>query len=272
MMSVWKKFVGLPVHIRKVFLPLHALGLAALAALPFASPHVLWLTLLGWTLFSGFGVAVGYHRLFAHRGFKVSRPVELFLLVCGAFGAQGSSIFWIALHRGYHHPYSDTERDIHSPIHGKLHAYVGWIFKIKPDSVSMKYAVDLMRDPAHLWVHKNYVRLLWIPITLSALVSWQIALYFFALPMVLAVHQENLVDLFCHTRNAFGYRNHDTRDDSMNNIVLGLFGWGQGWHNNHHKRPADWDFGSERWYEFDPCRLIIPLIARKSAKVSEQNG
>ena len=266
MQSWWRKFSEFPVHIKKVFLPVHALGLVALALLPFISLKILWLTLTGWILFSGFGIAVGYHRLFAHKGFKVTRPVEIFLLVCGAFGSQGSSIFWCALHRGYHHPHADTERDIHSPIHGKFNAYVGWMFKIKPDSISMKYAVDLMRDPAHLWVHKNYNSLLWIPIFLSALVSWKIALYFFILPMVMAVHQENLVDLFCHTRNVFGYRNHDTKDNSMNNIVLGLFGWGQGWHNNHHKRPADWNFGSDRWYEFDPCRLVIPLIRKNPPK------
>jgi stearoyl-CoA desaturase (delta-9 desaturase) len=260
-------WMNLAVHVRKVFLPVHLLAVCGLVLLPFVSPEVLWLTLAGWTLFSGFGIAVGYHRLFSHRGFKVARPVELMLLVFGAFGAQGSSIFWCALHRGYHHPYSDTERDIHSPIHGKLYAYMGWIFELKPDSVNMKYAVDLMRDPLHLWVHKNYVPLLWVPICASALVSWKITLYFFALPMMMAVHQENLVDLFCHTRNVFGYRNHETRDNSMNNIILGLFGWGQGWHNNHHKRPADWNFGGERWYEFDPCRLIIPLIARKRTEV-----
>lgn len=263
MIAIVRKFATLPVHIRKVFLPAHCLAVAALAALPFVSPQVLWMTLLGWILFSGCGIAVGYHRLFSHRAFKVSRPVEIFLLVCGAFGSQGSSIFWAALHRGYHHPHADTERDIHSPIHGKLHAYMGWIFKIRPDSVSMKYAIDLLRDPAHVWVHKNYVRLLWIPVCASALVSWEISLYFFALPMVIAVHQENLVDLLCHTRNPFGYRNHDTRDNSVNNVVLGLFAWGQGWHNNHHKRPADFNFGGDRWYEFDPCRLIIPLIRKR---------
>ena len=263
MLSWWRSMLNWPVHIKKVFLPVHALGLAALLLLPQAGWQVLWLTLLGWTLFSGCGIAVGYHRLFSHRGFKVARPVELFLLVCGAFGAQGSSIFWCALHGGSHNPHADTERDIHSPIHGKFNAYMGWMFKLKPDSISMKYAVDLMRDKAHLWVHKNYVPLLWIPIALSALLDWRLALYFFALPMMMAVHQENLVDLFCHTRNVLGYRNHETRDNSMNNIVLGLFAWGQGWHNNHHKRPADWNFGSERWYEFDPCRLIIPLIAKR---------
>jgi fatty-acid desaturase len=257
---ILNKLLTLPAHIRKIFLPVHAIGFFALVFLPFVSFHVLWLTLAGWILFSGCGIAIGYHRLFSHKAFKVSRAMELFLLVCGAFGAQGSSIFWSALHRGYHHPHSDTARDIHSPIHGKFNAYVGWMFKLKPDSISMKYAVDLLRDPAHLWVHKHYASLLWIPIGISFLVNWKITLYFFALPMVMAIHQENLVDLFCHTRNIFGYRNHDTKDNSMNNIVLGLFGWGQGWHNNHHKRPGDWNFGGERWYEFDPCKLIIGVI------------
>jgi fatty-acid desaturase len=44
---------------------------------------------------------------------------------------------------------------------------------------------------------------------------------------------------------------------------MGLLTWGQGWHNNHHYAPGNYDFGSGtsgKWWEFDPCKLFLPLL------------
>jgi stearoyl-CoA desaturase (delta-9 desaturase) len=41
---------------------------------------------------------------------------------------------------------------------------------------------------------------------------------------------------------------------------MALFGWGEGWHNNHHAFPYSAAFGL-RWFEFDPGFLFIRLLA-----------
>jgi stearoyl-CoA desaturase (delta-9 desaturase) len=75
--------------------------------------------------------------------------------------------------------------------------------------------------------------------------------------------QDNLVNVLGHKKAFFGYRNFDTNDNSQNNIPLAYLTWGQGWHNNHHKSPASYDFGkavSGKWWEFDMCRLFLPFL------------
>lgn len=71
---------------------------------------------------------------------------------------------------------------------------------------------------------------------------------------------ENLINSVCHTRK-LGYRNFDTPDQSVNNPVLGLLAFGQGWHNNHHAAPKRANYGS-RWYELDPAVPLIWLVRR----------
>ena len=90
----------------------------------------LWFTLIGWTLIAGLGVSVGYHKIFSHGAIK-NLPVwkENVLLFLGTLSGQGSAITWAAIHYN-HHKYSDTPRDLHSPVNGKWNAFFGWTLKI----------------------------------------------------------------------------------------------------------------------------------------------
>jgi stearoyl-CoA desaturase (delta-9 desaturase) len=75
--------------------------------------------------------------------------------------------------------------------------------------------------------------------------------------------QDNMINVFGHIKAGIGYRNFETNDNSHNNIIMGLLTWGQGWHNNHHYAPGNYDFGSGtsgKWWEFDPCRLFLFLL------------
>jgi stearoyl-CoA desaturase (delta-9 desaturase) len=93
------------------------------------------------------------------------------------------------------------------------------------------------------------------------LIDVDLLLWMLVLPTVLALHLEGMVNLFCHT--TYGYRNFDTKDNSRNVYLLGIFDWGNGWHNNHHYNQSSYDFGtniSKKWYEFDPCRIFIPIL------------
>ena len=222
----------------------------------------LWFTFVMWVLTCGLGIAVGYHRVFSHKTHVLPSWKENILLVLGTLSGQGASIFWIALHRGYHHPKSDTIHDIHSPVtHGVLTAFIGWQYRITEatNTINIKYAVDLVRKPNHLWFHKHHLKILWgIPLAV-AVFNWQLALAAFCLPAMIGVMQENLVNVFGHKKALIGYRNFDTPDQSQNNLILGYTAWGQGWHNNHHHDPKSFDFGkavSGKWWEWDPCNIF----------------
>lgn len=250
----------IPPHMAQIVIPVHLLSIIAITMMVTQHDYMyLIATFVGWTLISGWGIAIGFHRVLSHKALPVTRLVRNLLSYLGCLGIQGSPMFWVALHRGYHHPFSDTPKDFHSPIHGYWSAYMGWMFKFKATDISFKYAVDLLRDDFQLLLHKRYNAIVWGTIFVAVLLDWKLAMYGLIIPMVLGLHQECLVDLVCHLR-ALGYRNHDTKDNSCNNPLLGWFGWGQGWHNNHHKSPGSYNFG-QKWWEFDPTRLFTSLLS-----------
>ena len=223
-------------------------------------------TFIMWVLVLGLGIAVGYHRVFSHKTHSLPTWKENIILFFAAFAAQGASVFWVALHRGYHHPYADNERDIHRQvIHGWFHSCVGWQYKVTEASqpVHIKYAVDLLRKSNHLWFHKHQLKVLWGVPLLVALVDWRLALTAFCLVSFIGVLQDNLVNVFGHLKGIIGYRNFETQDNSQNNLILGYLSWGQGWHNNHHHSPRSYDFGkgvSNKWWEWDSCNIFIPFL------------
>src|SRR4051812_4850436 len=53
-------------------------------------------------LLTGFGVTVGFHRLFTHRSFKTRPAVRAVLAVCGSAAIEGPVISWVADHRKHH--------------------------------------------------------------------------------------------------------------------------------------------------------------------------
>lgn len=228
--------------------------------------YYLWFTFLMWILVCGLGIAVGYHRVFSHKTHSLPKWKENIILFFATFAGQGASIFWVALHRGYHHPHTETVKDIHSPVvYGKYQAFVGWYNKITEttSTINIKYAVDLLKKPNHVWFHKNHLRLLWgIPL-LIALFDWRLSLTAFCLVTMIGSLQDNLVNVFGHLKGYIGYRNFSTNDNSQNNLLLGYFAWGQGWHNNHHYNPKSFDFGksiSGKWWEWDPCNIFKTFL------------
>jgi fatty-acid desaturase len=51
-----------------------------------------------WFLVGGVGISVGFHRHFSHRAFSAHHFIRFMMGVCGCMAAQGSPIYWVALH------------------------------------------------------------------------------------------------------------------------------------------------------------------------------
>jgi stearoyl-CoA desaturase (delta-9 desaturase) len=110
---------------------------------------------------------------------------------------------------------------------------------------------------------KYYELIVWTFWIILGIVSIDLLLWFAVIPAILAFHGEGIVNAFCH--GTAGYANYDNGDRSRNVPILGFIFWGNGWHNNHHRKPSSFDFGksvSGNKREFDPCRLILPLIKK----------
>lgn len=250
-------------HFWRVWLPPHLLAIAGLLLVGISWQAVA-IAFAFYTLISGLGVAVGFHRFFSHKAFKTSPFWEQAMLYFGCLSCQGGPFFWVALHRGLHHRYSDTEKDPHSPVaHSLWTAYQGYTFDNNlGKAVPLRAAADFLRQPSWHWAMNHYHKVLYGTWAVALLIGvfYPPFLLGLALAQVWAIHQEAIVNVLGHVGGLGAYRNYDTSDQSVNRPLLGLITWGQALHNNHHGDAANPDFGSVRPYEFDPSMLWIKAI------------
>lgn len=215
-----------------------------------------WLiTCLMYFLTGCLGMSVTYHRLFSHKSFSAPRWFQHLGLIFGGLGLTGTALAWVAVHRE-HHGQPDGEKDPHSP-----HKMAWWRVQFfsmyyRP---KLKLTKDLFKNKLVIFYHRRY---LWLQLAyvvpLLLLVGWESVIYAYLAPAALLWHGGSLINTLGHTP-LFGYRNYSTRDKSINNPLLGILMWGEGWHNNHHARPRDYFFGRKKW-EIDVSSWVIRLV------------
>ncbi len=246
------------------FTPIALMHAACLAAPFYFSWSGVALAVFLWWACGGLGICLCYHRLLTHRSFKTPKPVEYFLTVLGVLNWQGGPIEWVGMHR-LHHKHSDGEEDPHSPKHGFNWAHVLWVVtKYRGNVPPQDAAKDLARDPFLRFIDKYH----WAPqIGLAALLyglgqwagglglSWVV--WGVCIRMVVTYHITWFVNSASHT---WGYRSHDTDDDSRNLWWVALLSFGEGWHNNHHAHQRAAAHG-RRWWEIDPTYLTIVAMS-----------
>jgi len=205
-----------------------------------------------------FGITAGFHRYFSHRSFKTSRGFQFFLAFLGQSSAQRGVLWWAATHR-HHHKYSDTEQDVHSPVHhGFWYAHVLWIFSKQGRAADYSLIKDFRKYPELVWLDK-WERL---PPTLLAVLVWAVAGWSglfvgFFLSTVLLFHGTFTINSLSHV---FGKQPYATGDSSRNNLFLAILTLGEGWHNNHHHFPSATPQGFH-WWQIDVTYYILKVLS-----------
>jgi stearoyl-CoA desaturase (delta-9 desaturase) len=227
-------------------------------------------------LFTGFGVTVGYHRLFTHRSFKANRVLKIVLAAAGSMALEGSLSGWVANHRR-HHVFSDTDGDPHSPhafasrplahMRGFFHAHIGWLFKADPTSET-RYAADLLRDSDTRIISRLFPVFAVFSLAAPFFLGWGLSgqidgaltalLWAGVARMVLLHHVTWSVNSICHI---FGRRPEATTDHSTNFAPLALLSFGESWHNFHHAHPASARHGA-RPRQVDISAGLIRMFER----------
>ncbi|HEX6778517.1 MAG TPA: acyl-CoA desaturase [Ktedonobacterales bacterium] len=203
------------------------------------------------------GVTVGFHRMLTHRSFRPHPVVKFILLVLGSMSIEGPALQWAATHIK-HHALSDREGDPHSPVEGFFHAHIGWMFGDGEGDPNV-YCRNLVNDRMVVFVSRTF--LLWsilafvIPFAIG---GWTGLLWGGLVRIFLTHHVTWSVNSVCHT---FGKRAYETRDRSRNEWVVGLLGFGEGWHNNHHAFPRS-AFHGLHWWQFDLSGYLIWTLER----------
>ena len=203
-----------------------------------------------------FGVTGGYHRYFSHRTYKTGRVFQFILALLAMSSAQRGVLWWAAHHRD-HHKYSDSDRDVHSPVKwGFWHAHFGWIWD-RNDKTNFHRVKDLAKYPELVWLDKHW---LVPPVTLGlacwALWGWSGLFVGFCLSTSVLWSATFTVNSLAHI---WGKRRYETTDDSRNNVWLALLTMGEGWHNNHHHYMASCRQGFY-WWEIDMSYYVIKML------------
>jgi stearoyl-CoA desaturase (delta-9 desaturase) len=226
---------------------------------------------------SALGATLGFHRLLTHRSFETYRSVKYGLAVLGSLSVQGSVIRWVASHRK-HHAHADHEGDPHSPhdagggigrgLRGLWHAHVGWLLTRGHQADARRYARDLLEDRGMVAISSAFPLIvaagLLVPAGLGYLFTGSLrgavtGLVCGGLVRVFLFHHVAFsVNSVCHY---FGVRRFETEDHSTNVFWLALPSMGEAWHNNHHAFPRSAKHGL-RWWEVDPCGLVIAGMRR----------
>ena len=224
---------------------------AAVAAFFFVSwPAVIAGVVLYWVAGS-LGIGMGYHRLLTHRAYKVPKPVEYFLAICGTLALEGGPIQWVVTHR-IHHAHADRVGDPHTPRDGGWWAHIGWVMwgtaQNHDQAILAHYAPDLVKDPFYRCLNRFfYVPIIVLGVALFVFGGWGVLLWGVALRLTLALHATWLVNSATHL---WGKTRFQTGDDSRNSWWVALLTFGEGWHNNHHAHPTSARHGLH-WYEID---------------------
>ena len=234
--------------------------LAAIAALFFWSWSGLISAIILYWVAGSLGIGMGYHRLITHRGYRVPKLVEYFLVTCATLSLEGGPIQWVVTHR-IHHAHTDRTGDPHTPRDGGWWAHVGWILRgtaqDHDEATVKRYAPDLITDRYYNLLNRfYYVPLIVLSVLLLVLGGWSVLLWSVFLRVTVALHATWFVNSATHM---WGRKRFETGEDSRNSWWVALLTFGEGWHNNHHAYPTSARHGL-RWYEFDINWLGIYVL------------
>jgi stearoyl-CoA desaturase (delta-9 desaturase) len=238
----------------------------------------IWAMFVFYYYATGFGITLGYHRLFSHISFKAKWPVKLFVLLFGAASFENSAHDWCADHR-VHHKHVDEDEDPYDISKGFFYAHIGWLlFRLKPKP-PVTNVKDLEADPLVMWQHR-YVQwigafvgfvmpsalgyaycVLFVPAELNAN-PWMTALAAFLIAGLLRtviVQQGTFcINSLCHM---IGRRPYSTDHSARDSGVVALLTFGEGYHNYHHEFQHDYRNGVKPW-QFDPTKWIIWTLSK----------
>jgi len=235
-------FILLPVYFVKSGMP--SKGLA-----------VTTVFLCGASLFS---VTAGYHRLYSHRAYKISKVAEWMMFPFGLLATQGSVLQWAYDHRNHHH-YVDTDKDPYNIKEGFWHAHMGWLF-YNLEKIDNRVVSDLVKNKLVMFQHRYYGFLITAVNALTILaLGFAFGDFFgafvfgFLLRIFLAHHVTWSINSFVHL---WGKQPYSKNNTAVDNWLFALITFGEGYHNYHHTFATDYRNGV-KWWQFDPTKWLI---------------
>jgi stearoyl-CoA desaturase (delta-9 desaturase) len=230
---------------------------------------------------TGLAGEAGMHRLFAHKSYKVAKPLRILLALGGSMVGEAPILEYVAYHR-CHHIYADHEGDLHSPHYltgngpwAKLgniwHAFIGWKYNPKTSQIASpeKYAKDLLAEPEMVIINNYFYGIVLASFLLPALLgflltrsvdgAWTAFLWGGCFRFcVMTLIGDLIIRAGCHL---FGTRPFVDQSNSQSRNIwfLAIPSLGLSWHNNHHAFPGSALLNID-WWQIDPSGSFITLL------------
>jgi stearoyl-CoA desaturase (Delta-9 desaturase) len=218
----------------------------------------MWAISVALLYLTGISITGGYHRYFSHRSFKTNTFMEVIILFFSSMSLQGSALRWCFDHR-LHHAHVDTDDDPYSIKKGFWYAHFLWILE-KPRPIDPKVVPDLIKNPLVVFQDRYYE---WTAIGTNVfvflLIGWILndfwgAFFLATWLRIFALHHFTwFINSLAHT---WGDKPFCQEQSAVNNYVIALLTFGEGYHNFHHVYANDYRNGI-RWYHFDPTKWVI---------------
>ncbi|XP_030767579.1 stearoyl-CoA desaturase 5-like [Sitophilus oryzae] len=260
---VWRNVV--------IFIILHTLALYSIGLVLFGFYN--WKTLLFtyiYTVFSGFGITAGAHRLWAHRTYKANLPLRIFLMLAQSAALQNDIHEWSRDHR-VHHKFTDTNADPHNASRGFFFSHIGWLMCKKHKDVFEKGKTvdmsDVLGDPVVQFQIKYYILLIIImTLCIPTFIPW----YFFGETLwmsfvicmgryVVSLNGTWLVNSAAHI---WGNKPYERDIKPTENKSVSIIAFGEGWHNYHHIFPWDYKAAELGNYRLNFTTAFLDLMEK----------
>jgi stearoyl-CoA desaturase (delta-9 desaturase) len=215
-------------------------------------------TVISFYIFNILGNWMTLHRYYSHNSFEFKNNIlKWFFTLLAVLSGRGSPLGWVYLHRK-HHAYSDTEKDPHSPKFLGYKIFGFGHYRNQEEEPMQLFMVKDLMTKEQLFIHKWYMVIVLLIVTLLACVNIETLYFVWILPIFLVQLSQNNFNYFGHMT---GYRNFVTRDNSKNNLWLFPLILGEAWHNNHHNDPKNMSTTVKK-FEIDPIHWFILLIKK----------
>jgi len=187
-------------------------------------------------MLTGIGITAGYHRFYAHKSYTANKLAEIFLLFFATIAFMGSVFCWAAEHRS-HHRFVDKEKDPYNIKKGFFHAHMLWFMVKRPD-FDKKMIPDLLQSRLLQFQHKHIIFLHIVTnLVVFLAVGWFLSDFIGALVMAIGLrmfmvhHATWFINSLAHT---WGEKTYSKEQTAVNNGIIALLTFGEGYHNYHH--------------------------------------
>jgi stearoyl-CoA desaturase (delta-9 desaturase) len=184
--------------------------------------------------------------------------VEAVILFLGAMAGQGSALRWSFEHR-LHHAHVDTDDDPYTIKKGFWYAHFLWILE-EPRKIQERVVSDLIKNKLVMFQDRYYPYLMvltnmFVFFAVGALLNDYLGAFFIAVMtrMFFLYHFTWFINSLAHT---WGDKPFSQEQSAVDNYILSLLTFGEGYHNYHHTFANDYRNGV-RWFHFDPTKWLI---------------